>query len=90
MRIGVKKILVRFLTVLNNERIEMVEALLKRMLGVDDLKGKRFLDIGSGSGLCSLAACRVGAAVHSADCDPQSVACTTELKRRFLGMIWAG
>jgi 2-polyprenyl-6-hydroxyphenyl methylase/3-demethylubiquinone-9 3-methyltransferase len=83
MRIGAKIILMRFLTVLNNERIEMAEALFKRMLGIDDLKGKRFLDIGSGSLLCSLAASRVGVAVHSVDYDPQSLACTMELKRGF-------
>jgi 2-polyprenyl-3-methyl-5-hydroxy-6-metoxy-1,4-benzoquinol methylase len=73
----------RFLTVLNDERIDMAETSLKRMLGVDDLKGRRFLDIGSGSGLFSLAARRLGATVHSFDYDPQSVACTAELKRRY-------
>ena len=39
--------------------------------------------MGSGSGLFSLAARRLGAHVHSFDYDPQSVACTAELKRRF-------
>jgi 2-polyprenyl-6-hydroxyphenyl methylase/3-demethylubiquinone-9 3-methyltransferase len=73
----------RFLLVLNDERIEMAVASLKRMLDVEDLNGKSFLDIGSGSGLFSLAARRLGARVHSFDYDPQSVACTTELKRRF-------
>jgi SAM-dependent methyltransferase len=52
--------------------------------GVDSTsKGKRFLDIGSGSGLFSLAARRLGARVHSMDYDPQSVACTAELRRRY-------
>jgi len=73
----------RFLSVLNEERIGMAEASLKQMLEVEDLEGKRFLDIGSGSGLFSLAARRLGAHVHSFDYDPQSVACTTELKRRY-------
>src|SRR5690606_102989 len=45
--------------------------------------GLRFLDIGSGSGLSSLAARRLGARVHSFDYDPESVACTAELRRRF-------
>ena len=53
------------------------------MLSVNALEGKSFLDIGSGSGLFSLAARRLGARVHSFDYDPQSVACTRELKRRF-------
>ncbi len=73
----------RFLSVLNDERIEMAETSLKRMLEMDDLKGKTFLDIGSGSGLFSLAARRPGSRVHSFDYDPQSVACTAELKRRY-------
>jgi 2-polyprenyl-3-methyl-5-hydroxy-6-metoxy-1,4-benzoquinol methylase len=73
----------RFLSVLNDERIRMAEASLKRMLSVDDLQGKSFLDIGSGSGLFSLAARRLGARVHSFDYDPQSVACTAELRSRY-------
>ncbi len=73
----------RFLFVLNDERIAQAELSLKKMLERDDLQGQRFLDIGSGSGLFSLAARRLGARVHSFDYDPQSVACTTELKRRY-------
>jgi len=53
------------------------------MLGMEDMKGKSFLDIGSGSGLLSLSARRLGAKVHSFDYDPVSVACTMELKRRY-------
>jgi cyclopropane fatty-acyl-phospholipid synthase-like methyltransferase len=53
------------------------------MLEVEHLTGKRFLDIGSGSGLFSLAARRLGARVHSFDYDPHSVACTAELRRRY-------
>lgn len=53
------------------------------MLGVETLTGVSFLDIGSGSGLSSLAAKRLGARVHSFDFDPDSVACTRELKQRF-------
>ena len=73
----------RFLAVLNDERISEAEASLKSMLKVEGLTGKSFLDIGSGSGLFSLAARRLGARVHSFDYDPQSVACTAELKRRY-------
>jgi 2-polyprenyl-3-methyl-5-hydroxy-6-metoxy-1,4-benzoquinol methylase len=53
------------------------------MLKVERLDGKSFLDIGSGSGLFSLAARRLGARVHSFDYDQQSVACTAELRRRY-------
>jgi 2-polyprenyl-3-methyl-5-hydroxy-6-metoxy-1,4-benzoquinol methylase len=73
----------RFLSVLDHERISEAEKSLKRMLEIDDLKEKSFLDIGSGSGLFSLAARRLGARVHSFDYDVLSVACTMELKRRF-------
>jgi 2-polyprenyl-3-methyl-5-hydroxy-6-metoxy-1,4-benzoquinol methylase len=73
----------QFLKVLNDERIALAEQSLRSMLGINDLQGKNFLDIGSGSGLFSLAARRLGATVHSFDYDPQSVACTTELKRRY-------
>jgi SAM-dependent methyltransferase len=73
----------RFLMILDDKRIAIAEQTLKEMLEVDDLIGKRFLDIGSGSGLFSLAARRLGASVHSFDYDPQSVSCTAELKRRY-------
>lgn len=72
-----------FLKLLNDQRIQAAEDSLRAMLGVEDLKGKTFIDAGSGSGLFSLAARRLGARVHSFDYDPQSVACTTELRRRF-------
>lgn len=74
----------RFLSALNEERIQEAERSLRGMLGVDTLVGKTFLDIGSGSGLFSLAAMRLGAErVHSFDYDPDSVACTRELRRRY-------
>ena len=72
-----------FLNTLTDERIHAAEHSLKEMLGVDDLAGKRFLDIGSGSGLFSLAARRLGASVYSFDYDPKSVGCTRELKKRY-------
>jgi SAM-dependent methyltransferase len=72
-----------FLAVLDDSRIAAAERALKAMLEVERLDGLTFLDIGSGSGLSSLAARRLGARVHSFDYDPQSVACTTELRRRY-------
>src|SRR5437870_13906727 len=82
-RFGFGKNWSRFLGVLNHERIEEAERSLREMLEVDDLLGKKFLDIGSGSGLFSLAARRLGARVHSFDYDPHSVACTVDLRRRY-------
>jgi SAM-dependent methyltransferase len=75
----------QFLTVLSDERIEQAKASLSEMLNVETLKGKTFIDIGSGSGIFSLAARLMGAKVYSFDYDPQSVACTAELKRRYSG-----
>jgi 2-polyprenyl-6-hydroxyphenyl methylase/3-demethylubiquinone-9 3-methyltransferase len=72
-----------FQRVLTPRRIEEAERSLVEMLGVERLDGSSFLDIGSGSGLFSLAARRLGARVHSFDSDPQSVACTRKLKRQF-------
>jgi 2-polyprenyl-6-hydroxyphenyl methylase/3-demethylubiquinone-9 3-methyltransferase len=72
-----------FLQYLNDDRIEEAGKSVLEMLELPNLEGKTFLDIGSGSGLFSLAARRLGATVRSLDYDPQSVACTKELKRRY-------
>lgn len=72
-----------FLTHLNEERIEIAEASLRELLQLDDLTGKSFVDVGSGSGLFSLCARRLGGRVYSFDFDPQSVACTRELRERY-------
>ncbi|NLG34923.1 MAG: methyltransferase domain-containing protein [Lentisphaerae bacterium] len=72
-----------FLSVLDEDRIRIAEESLKTLLGESSLSGQRFLDIGSGSGLFSLCARRLGADVVSMDYDPKSVACTRELKRRY-------
>lgn len=73
----------RFLKTLSDDRITKAEDSLRRTLGLERLDGLSFLDAGSGSGLFSLAARRLGASVVSFDFDPQSVACTLELRRRF-------
>src|SRR5258705_4708310 len=73
----------RFLVLLEDSSIVRAEESLREMLEIDSLEGKTFLDAGSGSGLFSLAARRLGAKVHSFDYDPHSVACTQELRRRY-------
>ena len=72
----------RYLAVIDESRINAAGQSLKDLLGVDDLAGKRFLDIGCGSGLFSLAARRLGAEVRSFDYDGDSVACTAALRDR--------
>lgn len=73
----------RFLNTLDESRIAVAEQSLKTMLGRDSLAGLRFIDVGSGSGLFSLAARRLGAEVLSFDFDPQSVRCAQALRSRF-------
>lgn len=73
----------RFLNHLDDTRISEAKLSLQKMLGASSLQGKTFIDVGSGSGLFSLAARILGAKVLSFDYDPASVACTRELKKRF-------
>jgi 2-polyprenyl-3-methyl-5-hydroxy-6-metoxy-1,4-benzoquinol methylase len=75
----------RFLRTMSDERLAEAERALADMLG--NIHGKSFLDIGCGSGLSSLAAHRLGAKVFSFDYDPQSVACTLALQKRY-GVGW--
>ena len=72
-----------FLATLDEERIATAQRSLQAMLGCERLDGKTVLDIGSGSGLFSLALRRLGARVRSFDFDPASVACTAELRTRY-------
>ncbi len=73
----------KFLPALTEERIRIAGLSLTEMLRTDELRGRTFLDVGSGSGLFSLAARRLGARVHSFDYDPISVACTEALRLRY-------
>src|SRR5262245_34906538 len=45
-----------FLSVLTEDRITFAEESLQKALKMDNLRGKRFVDVGCGSGLFSLAA----------------------------------
>lgn len=72
-----------FLARVDDTRVTIAEDALKQSLGRDSLSGWRALDIGSGSGLSSLAMRKLGARVVSFDYDRDSVSCTEELKRRF-------
>lgn len=74
-----------FLSLVDERRIEAATRALTDMLGTGDLTGRRFLDVGSGSGLSSLAAYRLGAEVVSFDYDMSSANCTSEMRHRFGG-----
>jgi 2-polyprenyl-6-hydroxyphenyl methylase/3-demethylubiquinone-9 3-methyltransferase len=72
-----------FLKGVTEEHLSESEKSLKDLLGVETLAGQRFLDIGSGSGLFSLSAMRLGADVVSFDYDHHSVQCAVKLKARY-------
>ena len=72
-----------FINSLTDERIEIAQDSVCRLLDVQTLEGKRFVDVGCGSGLFSLVARRLGATVHSFDFDKNSVASTQILKKKF-------
>jgi 2-polyprenyl-6-hydroxyphenyl methylase/3-demethylubiquinone-9 3-methyltransferase len=80
-----------FSELINDTKIRESEARLASLVGVEPLKGKTFLDIGSGSGLHSLAALRLGVErVLAVDLDPQSVATTKGVLAKFWnGTNWA-
>ena len=65
---------------LGAEQIVEAEKSVRDLLGRDSLAGASFVDVGSGSGLFSLAARRLGARVHSFDYDLDSVRCTQRLR----------
>lgn len=75
----------RYVSELTEPQVVSATADLAALLGRESLAGVTFLDIGSGSGIHSLAASRLGARVTSFDFDPDSVGCTTALRERFAG-----
>src|SRR5260370_39274365 len=72
-----------FLAKLDDARISAAENSLRQMLDTDNLRGKTFLDIGSGSGLFSLEARRLGADDQSFHYRSASGGCTRGLKTRY-------
>jgi len=68
---------------IQDDQIIEAKNALQRLLGNEALVGKRFLDIGCGSGVHSLAALQLGAAeVVAVDLDPESVNTTERVLRR--------
>jgi 2-polyprenyl-6-hydroxyphenyl methylase/3-demethylubiquinone-9 3-methyltransferase len=79
-----------FQSTLSEKRIRDARESLLQFLDMEDLQNKSFIDIGSGSGLFSLAAHQFGANVHSFDYDQQSVECTRILKKKSSRVIGVG
>jgi 2-polyprenyl-3-methyl-5-hydroxy-6-metoxy-1,4-benzoquinol methylase len=82
-RFGFGRNWLSFIDVVDETRIRAARDSLRGTLDLSTLSGRTFLDIGCGSGLFSLAACQLGAAVRSFDYDQDSVLATTRLRRRF-------
>lgn len=81
-----------FLPSIDEERVERAIGSLRSLFQLDSqcdqpLAGERFLDLGSGSGLFSLAAIRLGADLVSLDIDRDSFECTRALRENFLASI---
>lgn len=74
---------ITFLENLTEEQIIEGEKSLKDFLNISNLSAMSFIDVGSGSGLMSLCAARLGAKVFSFDYDPACVWCTKELKSQY-------
>lgn len=82
-RFGFGKNWSRYLKLVDETRIAEACRSIIQPLGAERLDGLRFLDIGSGSGLSSLAAHRLGATVYSFDYDSDSVACTKAIRKKL-------
>ena len=73
-----------FAQLLDDRRIASAEDRLAKLLGTRSLAGRRFLDIGCGSGLHALAALRLGAEeVVAIDLDPHSTATARAVLEKF-------
>ena len=75
---------INFIRNLSRQQISESKRALIDLIGSDNLDGKKFLDVGCGSGLMSLVARELGAKVISFDFDKNSVNCSKKLKSKFM------
>lgn len=78
----------RYLEVLDETKLTGAKDALSELVG-RELHGARFVDVGSGSGIHSLAAWSLGAEVTSFDDDLESVACTARLRDSVGAKRWS-
>ena len=83
-RFGFGKNWQKFSEGMSDKRVESSIKNLSVLLQTETLEGKSFLDIGSGSGLSTVAALKMGARVHAFDYDQDSVDATKRNVVRFI------
>ena len=77
----------KYSNLIGEDQINEAKSALRRLLGIESLERKSFLDIGCGSGLHALAALRLGAEkVVGLDIDWQSV----ETSKKLIPQFWGG
>jgi 2-polyprenyl-6-hydroxyphenyl methylase/3-demethylubiquinone-9 3-methyltransferase len=69
-------------TVVDRHILSAEEDLI-RLMNSNDLTGRKWCDLGCGSGIHAIAAARLGATVSAVDIDPQSIATTEKLAKKF-------
>ena len=69
--------------IVEERHILSAEENLTRLMNSVDFKGRKWCDIGCGSGIHAVAAARLGAIVSAVDIDPQSIVTTDRLSRKF-------
>jgi 2-polyprenyl-3-methyl-5-hydroxy-6-metoxy-1,4-benzoquinol methylase len=74
-----------FVASLTPQQFDSAKESMVSLVGSDDLGGRSFLDVGSGSGLMSLVAHQLGARVTAFDYDADAVETTAALRDRELG-----
>ena len=72
-----------FAETFSKEKIEDAELSLRDAYRISNFEKKRFIDVGCGSGLFSLAAANMGASVYSFDFDENSVFCSKIVRDKF-------
>lgn len=82
-RFGFGKNWLNFSKSIDEKKINDAINTLKYFYGVESLNGKNFIDVGSGSGIFSLASSIIGAKTLSFDYDENSVECTANLKEKY-------
>jgi 2-polyprenyl-6-hydroxyphenyl methylase/3-demethylubiquinone-9 3-methyltransferase len=79
-----------FSTQITKSEIEDAISDIRDWLGKEGARGRSCVDVGSGSGLSSLALTHLGASrVHSFDYDPASVSATHEMRERYTTLAGA-